>query len=137
MSNGEYLSLYNNYKLIYGSTMDITHRDFLDFLVENKLIESTLWEDVINKNNLIRVNDSDYVYINEDPFIDLPKTLNDKQYKAILDWLYYVLEHSNKKYVCVGYNGDHKSKVFDFISKNNENGYTPEDIIKEIKKFYL
>ena len=71
----------------------------------------------------------------ERAYIDLPASEpTNEQYSSLLDWLYHTLYVSEtidvKEFL------RNKIKTYTFLSSKNEDGYLPEDIIKEIKKIY-
>ena len=62
------------------------------------------------------------------------------QYNSLLDWLYFLM---SKKLNTVQFGNGRLDrlwrfpyKIYDFISPENENGWTPEAIIKDLKRCY-
>lgn len=135
--DGSFLSIHKNrYLLSNGFNQDAFHGDLLWFMLQNDIIkkrDATILQD----NNLVRVNTGDYVRNNEKTYIDLPeKEISSRQYKFLKEWLYFVFLDLKKANVKISLYGTDKLNTYDFVSPQNENGYTPEQIIKEIKRLY-
>lgn len=98
-------------------------------------LQSRRYKSLIETDSAIAFNDAVVkmdAFKQERAYIDIPKQEPTKeQYESLLKWLYHAL--------CVSKTIDINGLgfvSFEFISKDNEEGYTPEQIIKEIKKIY-
>ena len=85
---------------------------------------------------MIRINDGSYIYISEEAYILLnEEEPNQEQYTAILKWLDFLSLNSKKNYICIGIHN--RSNRLEFLNKTHPDGLLPEDIIKEIKRYYI
>lgn len=113
--DGKFLNLNENKEKIIGFLpREITHKDLMI-------------------NDLIKVNDGKYLYIYENAYIEINKEIiSPKEKEGLIKYLDYLYETSNKKNLYLFVNS--KVKVLDLLSKKNPNGFSADDIIKEIYK---
>ena len=126
-SKGSFINLQENrVELVGYCGKDVTHSDLLTYLKRND----------INEKDLIRINDGSYIYISEEAYILLnEEEPNQEQYTAILKWLDFLSLNSKKNYICIGIHN--RSNRLEFLNKTHPDGLLPEDIIKEIKRYYI
>lgn len=136
MSDGKFVDLnvsqlYPKYKIKY-------HEEFDRQL--GRLINKIRYQ-FQEKENAIRINDgSNFKW--EMAYISLPKKkITTKQEISLINFMYTLMEYKvpqvyigNEKYDPVK---PTPIKIYDFLTLNNESGYLPEDIIKEIRRSQL
>ena len=128
-NDGKFINLQENKEQLIGyASREVIHSDFIKYLHNQEKTTQSL--------NLIRINDGSYIYINEEVYIELnEQEPNQAQYDAILKWLDFLSLNSKKNYLCIGIHN--RSNRLEFLNKTHPDGLLPEDIIKEIKRYYI
>ena len=135
MDNGLFLNFEENKGVIpRGMFSFLTHNDLQSFVIANGIEENTINKMFLcTKYHAIRLNAMGYICEGEKPYIDLPnEELNSKQYASLLAWLDYITLFPYNDRVVIG------NEMHFYIATYplKENGYTPEEIIKEIRRLY-
>lgn len=136
MNDGSFLNLDENKRHITGIiSRDVIHSDLSLYLWSKDIANKKDDYFLVRHHNAIRINDGTSQNICEEPLVTLPKELNTIQYDSMLKWLDYLFFETNKPRVHIGIIDKDNLKTFYFLRKDND-GYLPEDIIKEIKHLY-
>ena len=146
MPNGSYLDLDMNYKI------GVLHRAMYDTGIHStvdNMIRVTLTNvGIIDPNNNGKANIlteycgciklQDGLILNfERPYIVLPKErISEQQYQQLEMWLYHIYNDAKRKYVEIFFASKHTRTLRHIALNDAEYGNTPEEIIKEIKRFY-
>lgn len=102
-------------------------------VAEHGLVEHWRKDCMTEYCNAIKLNDGT-ILVQERAYILLPKeSPTEKQYKSLENWLYYIMTLTDEIQVTRKL----QTKHYKFLTIKDENGYLPEDIIKEIRKLYL
>ncbi len=138
MQDGLFLDLFASKDIVIAPERAdkrfVTHPQFVDYLVRVGLLDRRYEKPLLDSDNAIAINDGTN-YIKEAAYICLPPNpLASPQYEALLNWLTYVMTISPT--VQIETKGKIPIRIYPFASVNNENGFTPEDIIKDIKRMY-
>lgn len=113
----------------------VTHPQFVDYLVRAGLIDKRCEKPLLDSDNAIAINDGTN-YIKEAAYICLPFIEpSTEQFESLLNWLTNLMSISPVVQI------ETKNKVpviiYDFVSLENDNGWTPEKIIENIKQMYI
>lgn len=113
----------------------VTHPQFVDYLVRVGLIDKRCEKPLLDSDNAIAINDGTN-YIKEAAYICLPFIEpSAEQYESLLNWLTNLMSISPVVQI------ETKNKVpviiYDFVSLENDNGWTPEKIIENIMQMYV
>lgn len=132
MSDGMFLNMDDNSKILKHSANHVTHPDLDYYLEDENIFNLSPNRSLVKTDNAIRLNDGTN-FEEENAVISLPKKpLTNKQYNQLENWLYKIM------YVSEGVDvGDEETDIFDhynFLPK--EDGLAPEDIIKRIRNRY-
>lgn len=140
MEDGKFLDVESSRGIIldqenhYESEIKINHSTFEGFLYRIGLINEQNIKSLVLTDNAIAINDGSN-YACEAAYLNLPQNEpTTAQYNSLADWLTHLcgkcdivqLEERRKKLI----------KVYNLISVNNEQAYTPEEIIQDIKRMY-
>ena len=131
-----------------GSSYILKDGQFLNISVIHSQFETKLTDllgekkriDIIKRYSAIKINDgSNFKW--ENAYACLPnEPITKEQEKSLLDFFYILIERNIHKvyiaYEIIDAKDMHNAKEYSFKSINNDDGYFPEDIIKEIKKLY-
>lgn len=146
LPDGYFLDLDLNYKEgrcennIYKTGIHAT----IDHIIKTPLIDNGLIDSVqCGRQNLltewfscIKLQDGLTLKF-ERPYIMFPKEkLTDQQFNQLELWLYHIAKNASKHFIDIFFAEDRSRSQMN-ISLNDELGFlTPNDIIKEIKRFY-
>ena len=138
MLDGHFLDLFASKDIVIAPERAdkrfVTHPQFVDYLVRVGLLDRRYEKPLLDTDNAIAINDGTN-YIKEAAYICLPPIQpTSPQYEALLNWLTYVMTISPT--VQIETKGKVLIQIYAFVSANNENGFTPEEIIKDIKRMY-
>lgn len=132
LKDGSFVNLQKNRNVIsYFDKIDVVHKDLVDFLCYKKEYDSNDTMRFKEEFGLIRLNDGNFERYHEQCIIDLPMVEPTKeQYDSLLKWIDFVSLQPNKNHIYVNI------KQYELANKDNPDGVLPEDIIKDIKKYY-
>lgn len=73
----------------------------------------------------------------ESPYIVFPKEpITEIQYSQLLEWIYHTCTNQSRKDFTISFHDDSRRWYRYITIGYNQNGILPEDLIKEIRKFY-
>ena len=138
MEDGKFLDLNNSADIVLspecGNREFVTHPMLADYLVREGLLDEMCQKPLLDTDNAIAINDGTN-YIREAAYICLPKEMpNGAQFGALLNWFTYLMTISPS--VQIETKEKVPVKIYDFVSLESEYGWTPENIIKDIKRMY-
>ena len=140
MEDGKFLDVESSKDVILDQEQNyeighkINHSTFENYLYRVGLINKTDIKSLVLTDNAIAINDGSN-YACEAAYFNLPQNEpTTAQYNSLADWLTQLcgkcdivqLEERRKKMI----------KVYRLISLENEQAYTPEEIIQDIKRMY-
>lgn len=137
LKDGTFLSMEDNRDILKPINKKATHPDLDYYLLDKELINigDNANRALISNDNAIRLNDGTN-FRNEGAMITLPTTsLTPIQYKKLEDWLYNLMYFSKEVEIDTIDNSYYNKYNFIVNPYSNE-GYTPEEIIKDIKSKY-
>ena len=133
MQDGTFLNLEEQRPLLNHPYRN-NHLMLDNYAFESGLVEHWRKDCMTEYYHAIKLNDGT-ILVQERAYLLLPKeSPTEKQYKSLENWLYYVMTLTNE--IQVTKNGI-KTIHYNFLTLKDENGYLPEDIIKDIRKLYL
>ena len=138
MQDGKYLDLDTSRNVIcetVNNSTKVTHRVLDVYCKTQGLVEQQLDKTLVKTDNAIALNDgTNFAF--ETAYFILPKQEpTNEQYDSLLQWLDSILAKTNK----VQIEDDRKQRLYlyDLVSLENDNGYTPEQIIQDVKRMYV
>lgn len=114
----------------------------IDYIMSNKLRD--MIDDIMacRRNilgrafNAIKLQDGVCLSF-ESPYIVFPKEpITEQQYSQVLQWIYQTCSKQPRRDFGIGFYDDTRRYYRCITIDYDQNGMTPEDLIKEIKKFY-
>jgi hypothetical protein len=135
MNDGKYFDLPASSIILIGKKSLVVYHCFVDIYVhKEKLYDEYHSKILVLTDNAIAINDGE-IMPNDIPYLIMPEELpSNAQFESLLNWLSHVSEQN--KFILVKNRDGKDIGTYYFQTINNENGYLPEDIIKEIKKNY-
>lgn len=137
MNDGKFLSITNNKNILQehpSPTKKCVHYDLDFFLFKEGILPEKRVRVLLDSDNAIRLNDGTN-FIQESAYMSLPVLEpSAEQYLSLLAWLDYVMTIS--KTIQIEDGNKQKLKVYEFVSLENENGWTSDNIINDIKRIY-
>ena len=135
--NGEFLDIYSSVtvgfdKMRYPKISG--HYQIEELLKREGFVKPTIKNVLAHTDNVVKLQDAK-IFQCERYYIVLPPVeLTPIQYQKLEDWL-YGLSKQRKTLDIANFNDDFY-QVYDIYDEETGVGYTPEDIIKEIKRLY-
>ena len=137
MPDGKYLDMIASKELLFapecGNRDIITHPTLDFYCLINNLVDKHYYKVLMHTDNAIALNDG-FNFKGEHAYFVLPETKpTTSQYTSLLNWLDYIMTISPT--VQIEDERKRIQQVFVFQKLDND-GWLPEDIIKEIKRRY-
>lgn len=146
LPNGNFLDLDLNYRngILHGGMYNTGIHSTIDNMVRSCVInEGFLHPEQSGKTNILTeccgcIKLQDGLILNfERPYMVLPKErITEQQCRQLEMWLYHIYNNAKRKYVEIFFAGKHNRTLRHIALNDTEYGNTPEEIIKEIKRFY-
>lgn len=137
MEDGKYLDIDTSRNVMCGRinpNTKITHAPLDVYCKEQGLVEEQLHKTLVKTDNAIAINDGTNFAFETAYFILPEQEPTNAQYTSLLQWLDSILTVTNQ--VQIEDDMKHRLYLYDLVSLENDNGYTPEQIIQDIKRMY-
>lgn len=144
LSDGTFIDLHASYtKGIFQKSnfKSGTHCD-IDYIMSNKIRDMiddmmACRRNILGKAfNAIKLQDGICLSF-ESPYIVFPREpLTEIQYSQLLEWIYHTCTNQPRRDFTISFNDVSRRWYRYIIIGYDQNGISPEDLIKEIKKFY-
>lgn len=144
LPNGKFIDLHKTYLngLFLNSHYKTGVHCDIDTIMKNDLKDLISEEESKNRNILGRtfgaIKLQDGVLLSfERPYIVLPEVRpTEQQFSQLILWIYQTYKEQSKHNFMIGFHEDCKRWYRLITLEYGEQGMTPEDLIKEIRKFY-
>ena len=138
MEDGKYLDINASMSIMFDNANRnnsiVTHAPIDVYCKEQDLVEEQLHKTLVKTDNAIAINDGTNFAFETAYFILPEQEPTNEQYAALLQWLDSILTITNQ--VQIEDDMKHRLYLYDLVSLENDNGYTPEQIIQDVKRMY-